>query len=354
MTTLTRRDLARFGGGALMLALGAGRAWANGASQHEAALAALDPELRESARAMLAQGGMDWSEAGLRQMRASGNPPAAPWLPDVPVETRSIPVGGGHPDVTLFVINARPGASRPAILHTHGGGFILGSARGEVAYEQALARALDCTIVTVDYRLAPETRFSGSVEDNYAALRWLHGQAGALGVDPARIVAMGESAGGGHAALLAIAARDRGEVPLAGQLLVYPMLDDRTGSTIHLPAQIGAVLWTPQANRLGWRSFLGAEPGSADVPAAGVPARIASLAGLPPTYIAVGGADLFVREDIDYARRLVEAGVPTELLVLPGAYHAFDRMAPATRIARRFDEAKMTALRRMLGIEGRG
>jgi len=187
---------------------------------------------------------------------------------------------------------------------------------------------------------------TGSIEDNYAGLRWMHASAGELGVDPERIALLGESAGGCHAALLAITARDRGEVPVAFQALIYPMLDDRTGTTVHTPPFTGTVVWDAASNAYGWRSFLGVAPGGPDVPATAVPARIANLEGLPPTFIAVGGADLFVSEDIKYARRLTQAGVATELLVVPRAFHAFDRIATDTAIAERFTRAKMDALRR--------
>jgi acetyl esterase/lipase len=179
-------------------------------------------------------------------------------------------------------------------------------------------------------------------------LRWLHEHAEEIGVDPARVAVMGESAGGGHAALLALTARDRGQLPIAFQCLVYPMLDDRTGSTREVPSPIGTLLWTATSNQFGWRSFLGQEPGGSTVPAGAVPARVADLAGLPPAWIGVGSIDLFVDEDIEYARRLIAAGVPTELLVVPGAFHGFDGIAADTAVAKRFNAAKLDALRRGL------
>jgi len=348
MEGLSRRDLGRFGAAAVLTAAMARSGLAQTLSPDEM-LRHVDPELRPAASALIRQPAIQWTAEGIKAMQAGGGPPSAPRLPDVPVEEIKAPVGAGQPDVTLFVINAKPGASRPAILHTHGGGHILGSARTEVAYEQALARELDCVIVTVEYRLAPATTYKGSIEDNYAGLKWLYANADRLGVDRKRIVSMGESAGGTHAALLALTARDRREIPLAAQILIYPMLDDRTGSSVQPPRFIGAFGWTATANRFGWKSFLGMEPGGAKVPAAGVPARRTDLAGLPPAYIAVGGIDLFVSEDINYARRLTEAGVPTELLVLPGAFHGFDRVAPDTSIAKTFTKAKLDALRKAFG-----
>src|SRR5207302_7809118 len=149
-------------------------------------------------------------------------------------------------------------------------------------------------------------------------------KAAELGVDRSRIAVMGESAGGGHAAMLAIAARDRGEIPLAYQALIYPMLDDRTGSSRKTPPYQGAVIWTPQKNRFGWSSLLGAPAGSAQAPYGAVPARVENLRGLPPAYIGVGSIDLFIDEDVEYARRLIDAGVLVTLNVVPGGFHGFD------------------------------
>ena len=160
---------------------------------------------------------------------------------------------------------------------------------------------------------------------------------------------MGESAGGGHAALLAITARDRGEVPVCFQCLIYPMLDDRTGSSRRMPWQVGNIVWTAEKNRFGWESFLGVKPGGRTVPG-GVPARVANLAGLPPAWIGVGSIDLFADEDVDYAQRLNRAGVPTELIVVPGAFHGFDSPFFPAKITKWFNAAKLDALRRGLGL----
>lgn len=260
--------------------------------------------------------------------------PAPPPLASPAWYTATVPVAGG-PGVKVFVINAQPGrAPRPAILHTHGGGFVAGSAQASVRQLQEIAAALDCVAVSVEYRLAPETPFPGALDDNYAALRWLHRQAAALGVEPSKIALLGESAGGGHAAMLALAARDRGEVPVAFQALIYPMLDDRTGSSRDVPPHIGTLLWTPEHNRFGWSSLLGWPVGSREPPRGAVPARVDDVAGLPPTFIAVGALDLFVQEGIEYAARLIAAGVPTELSVIPGAFHAFDAIVPDAAVSR--------------------
>jgi acetyl esterase/lipase len=126
------------------------------------------------------------------------------------------------------------------------------------------------------------------------------------------------------------------------------MLDDRTGSTQPVPPHIGAFVWTAESNRFGWTSLLGVPAGSPKVPAGSVPARVENLAGLPQAFIVVGAIDLFVDENIEYARRLIAAGVPTELHVVPGAYHGFDLLAPNAKVAARFTDYWTTALRRAL------
>jgi acetyl esterase/lipase len=260
----------------------------------------------------------------------------------------SIPGLNGEPDVAIYIINdgihEQP---RPAILHMHGGGFVVGSAFASIGSLQALAQATDCVIVSVDYRLAPEARFPAALQDNYAALLWLKTNAASLGIDASRLAVMGESAGGGHAAMLAIAARDRGEVSIAHQFLVYPMLDDRTGSTVHHPPQQGSLIWTPAHNRFGWEALLGCPAGSANVPVGAVPARLDDLTGLPPTYISVGSIDLFASEDIEFASKLINDGVPCELHVVPGAFHAFDLLAP-TQLGKDFGLSLINAIRSAL------
>ena len=309
-------------------------------------LALVAPELRPVARAFLRSSVTPpLSDETLAQLRKGGPVKLKPLLPDIPVSERRIPGPEGAPDVTLYLINTGRYGVRPAILHIHGGGYIAGTAKWLCRDLQELAAELDCAIVSVDYRVAPETRYSGSVEDNYAGLRWVYANAAQLGIDPMRIAVMGESAGGGHAALLAIAARDRGEVPVLFQALLYPMLDDRTGSSRVVPPHIGSFVWTAESNRFGWRCFLGTEPGGADVPAAAVPARATKFQGLPPAFIGVGSIELFVDEGIDYARRLIHAGVATELVVVPGAFHGFDGFARDTEVARRFTATKVNALR---------
>jgi len=315
----------------------------------------LDPELRDAAlfmrETMAEYTPMTRRKLAKRRkwMDANGLPP----LGDVPFKEHRIarPASCGEgPAVVVYAVNAKPGSSRPGILHIHGGGFTASTALLGLRNVQALAAELDVTIVTVEYRLAPETIWPGALHDSYAALLWMHGHATELGVDPARIAVAGESAGGGHAALLTILARDRGEVPIAFQCLTYPMLDDRSGTSRAMAGHIGAFGWSPEANRFGWHSYLGCRPGGRKVPREAVPARIDDLSSLPPAWIGVGGLDLFVEEDIEYAARLNRAGVPTELLLVPGAFHGFDVFVTGAGVSLRFTAARLDALRRGLGI----
>ncbi len=357
MTELTRREL-MLAGMTLpgLLALSTARCALAASPQASSAadpLSFVHPELRAAARQAqsLGQALSAMTADTLPTMRGTADALPPPPLEAPPFERRTVPGPAGEPDVEVYIINAKPGASRPGILHMHGGDYVAGSASASVRPLQEVASALDCSVVTVEYRLAPETTYAGSVEDHYASLLWLYQHADEVGVNPDRVAVMGESAGGGHAALLAIAARDRGEVPLAFQLLVYPMLDDRPGSTREVPPQMGRITWTATANQFGWGAFLGQEAGGASVPSAGVPARVTSVEGLPPAFIGVGGIDLFVLESVEYARRLIEAGVPTRLLVVPGAFHGFDGLAADTEIAQRFNAAKLDALRGALAAD---
>ncbi len=313
-------------------------------------LSLVDPELRASAEAQMAQPLPPLTIAGLPTLRAMWAAPDRLTAPAPAVIDRTVKGLGAAPPVAVEVIGqGSADARRPAILHIHGGGMISGRAKNLTPFCQDLAARFDCLVVNVDYRLAPETPFPGPLEDLYAALKWLHDDAEALGVDRSRIAVMGESAGGGLAALLAIMARDRGEIPLCLQVMLYPMLDDRTGSTVTPPSHIGAIGWNAAANVFGWTAFLGAPAGSAAVPPQAVPARVSNLAGLPPAFIGVGAIDLFVDEDIQYARRLIDAGVPTRLVVAPGAYHAFDFVVPEAKVSREFTQAWRSALAAAFG-----
>jgi triacylglycerol lipase len=288
----------------------------------------------------------DATLGAVRAQVAAGS--AAPAPDDVDVTIRSLPGPADAPPVAVTMYTPRPrAAALPCVLHMHGGGFVMGSPASLRPAHCKLAATAPCIVVSVDYRLAPETRFPGALEDCYAALRWLHLHAASLGIDPRRIGVMGESAGGGLAGALALLARDRGDCPIAFQHLLYPMLDDRTCARPPHPVA-GEFLWTRENNAYGWRSLLGVNPGDDAVSPYAAPARAEDLRGLPPAFIAVGALDLFVDEDVEYARRLMRDGVPVELHVYPGCFHCFD-LAAGTRPAEIFRRDALAALRRGLG-----
>ena len=303
------------------------------------------PQLSLSLEA-LPQIRLDGEEMWRNLVAAAG----APRHPDIRVAERSVPGPPGAPAVRVLTYEpARSGQNMPAYLHIHGGGYVLGTADSAEVANRELAATLSCVIVSVDYRLAPETCAPGSVEDCYAALKWLHGAAAELRIDPSRIAIGGESAGGGLTAALALLARDRGEVPIRFQNLVYPMLDDRTAALVKPNPHTGQHLWTHESNRFGWTALLGGAPGAAGVSPYAAPARAIDLRGLPPALITVGALDLFLEEDIDYATRLMQAGVPTELHVYPGAFHGFD-LATESRVAQAMNRDRLNALRRALAV----
>src|SRR6201993_250352 len=303
----------------------------------------VDPELLPALKQFPAA--FDLSAEMVVKFRQSPGMPPLPAPAPQPVE-RHIPGPPGAPEVRLWVVDPAPSEKgKPVLLHMHGGGFMM-TGPGLMPGLQGIATDCHCVVVSVDYRVAPETRYPGSLEDNYAALKWVHAHAAELGIDRSRIAVGGESAGGGHAASLAILARDRNEVPIVFQLLIYPQLDDRTGSTHAVPPAIGQFMWTASANRFAWSSLLGVPAGASKGPVAAVPARVASVAGLPPAWIGVGSIDLFAEEDMEYARRLVHAGVATELLVMPGAFHGFDRLVPDAEASKQFSASWKAALRK--------
>ena len=239
-------------------------------------------------------------------------------------------------------------AAPAAILWMHGGGFVIGRPEVDDPRASGYAAALGVPVVSVRYRLAPEHPFPAALHDVQAGWDWVQRHADRLGVDPARVAVGGDSAGGGLAAALAQRLHDTGGPQPVAQLLVYPMLDDRTGADpVHDTGR--HLVWTALSNRTGWSSYLGGPPGQADVPEYAVPARRADVSGLPPTWIGVGDADLFHDEDRTYAERLEEAGVPTELVVVDGAPHTFDAVV-APRPTQDFLASQLAFLSRHLGV----
>jgi acetyl esterase/lipase len=238
----------------------------------------------------------------------------------------------------------RPAEVRsPALaIYLHGGGMFLGSLDTHDARCRTYAALSGVPLLSVGYRLAPEHPHPVPVEDCYAALRWAAGNAAGLGVDPARIAVMGDSAGGGLAAGVALLARDRGGPALAAQILIYPMLDDRT--IVAMPDLEGITTWTVEDNLTGWTCLLGEAAGGPDTPGYAAPGRATHLQGLPPAYIETGQLDIFRDENITYADRLGRAGVPVELVQYPAVPHAFDTFNPEAAVSRRATAARVLAL----------
>ncbi|KAF3389507.1 Carboxylesterase NlhH [Penicillium rolfsii] len=224
--------------------------------------------------------------------------------------------------------------SGPAIVHTHGGGTILGNVEIFRGYLSQQIQQHGIQIFSVEYRLAPEYPFPTPVEDCYAGLVWVNQHAPQFSIDPSRIAVMGESAGGNLAAAIALMARDRGlSPPVARQILVYPMLDDR--NTAPYPALQDMVMWTTESSIVSWSAYLGADFGSDDVSPYAAPARVTSVEGLPPTYLEIGNLDIFRDEVLSFASRIAAANIEVELHVYPGLPHGYDMFAPVSAAAQR-------------------
>ena len=310
----------------------------------------LDPEIAEMLAALPA---IVVDEANLELMRAF--PLGATYEPSGRVAFTDHPVpptNRSGPDVQVRV--HRPvgvDGPLPALYAMHGGGYVVGTYESEDARFEAWCVSHRCIGVSVEYRLAPETAYPGPLEDCYAGLAWTVEHAAELGIDPERIGVMGTSAGGGLAAALALLVRDRGELTLAFQLLECPMIDDRQ---ITVSSQLDELpIWSRDSNTFGWQSYLGPLYGTDDIPIYAAPARATDLTGLPPALVNVGGADGFRDEDIDYALRLGQAGVATELHVYPGAPHGVQMFA-TTEAARRWTRHENEWLARQLHPDGIG
>lgn len=222
---------------------------------------------------------------------------------------------------------AAQGKVLPVILYIHGGGFVLGKPEMADDYLAELAEELGALIVAVDYRLAPEHPFPIPLEDCYTALGWLFQNPHNLNIDTRKLVVMGHSAGGGLAAALAVLARDRGTYPFAAQVLIYPMLDYRTGTadSPHKNSTTGTIGWKPEPNLFCWNCLRGNHVLDDEKIGWFSPAMQTDLSGLPPTYISVGALDLFLEEDVAFALRLSRSGIAVELHIYPGAPHMFDQ-----------------------------
>lgn len=273
-----------------------------------------------------------------------------PGIPhDINLEQIQITAMDGYP-VPVRINKPKPtGKELPALIWIHGGGFICGSADMNDTCLFNFIRELGIVIVSVEYRLAPKYSFPTPLEDCYATLEWVYDHAEELDIDPTRIAIGGTSSGGGLAACLAQLACDRAKVVPVFQLLVYPMLDDRTAFKKEIQHE-SILTWSNASNRFGWKSYLRGVFGSENVLPYSVAARRENLAGLPPAWIGIGELDLFLEEDIAYAERLKQSNVDCELVVIPGAFHGFDTMHPEIPITNSFLQSQINALRKYLFI----
>jgi acetyl esterase/lipase len=264
------------------------------------------------------------------------------------VAERTVPGPADAPDISLLICTpVGVDGARPAIYHTHGGGMVFGDNRAGALEMVETASRYGAVVVSVEYRLAPETPHPGPVEDVYAGLVWTAKNAAELGIDPDRIVIAGGSAGGGLTAALGLLARDRGGPAVFGQMLLCPMLDDRN-NTVSSLQMAGRGVWDHTANETGWGALLGDAAGGPDVSPYAAPARATDLSGLPPTFIDVGSAETFRDEDVAYATAIWQAGGRAELHVWPGGYHGFDMFAPAAAVSQDAKAARLRWLDRLL------
>lgn len=299
---------------------------------HQAVLSVLPEKLLDLTDISVTRAGLD---ALMSQM-------PSPELPaQISVEEAQVPGIGSDPDVPIRIYKPEslpPNA--PGLLWIHGGGMVLGSAEMDDAGSAAIAEQHQCVVISVDYRLAPENSYPAPLHDCYAALKWFAKNANSLGVSSNRIAIGGASAGGGLAAGTALIARDKGGPNLIFQLLVYPMLDHRNET----PSSFGTSdtrVWNREANIIAWEAYLNnVEP----IPSYASPSITDDLSGLPPTYINVGTLDIFVDEDIDYAARLSQAGVPVELHVYPGAFHGSNGFVAESSLSLRWAADQSAAL----------
>jgi acetyl esterase/lipase len=275
---------------------------------------------------------------GMLEEMASMLPPT-----EVSVEERMIP--GPDGDIRVVIYQPPVEAPRPGLLWVHGGGYVIGDARDDASCIPH-AEHTGCTIVSVDYRMAPEHPFPAGPEDCHAGLLWMVENAEELGVDTERLAIGGASAGSGMAAGVALMNRDRGGPQLSFQLLIYPMIDDThetpSGHSVTHPN-----VWNRDVSLKAWKMYLGDAYGG-DVSPYAAASRATDVSNLPPTYICVGTMDLFRDEDIEYARRLLAAGVPTELQVYPGCFHGSEAFAPEAAVSQRMRQGYIDALKRAL------
>jgi acetyl esterase/lipase len=287
---------------------------------------------------------------GLSQIRAVPAPPVDPILEGRAIEHEELEVPGpaGAPDVKLSVYRpSAAGAPTACVYWIHGGGMILGDRFTNIELPLDWIDLLGVTLISVEYRLAPEHQGTALVDDCYAGLAWVGKHAGDLGIDPGRIVVGGGSAGGGLAAGVTLMARDRQDPEVLGQLLICPMLDHRNTTVSSEQYDGDDALWSRTMNEFGWRCLLGDTPDD-EVSVYVSPALAGDLSGLPPAYIDAGSAEVFRDEDVAYATGIWRAGGQAELHIWAGGFHGFDLIYPAAQVSQAARAARNDWLDRLL------
>lgn len=310
----------------------------------------LDPELR----ALLAEMPLmpELNDEILAQLRQLPPTPVDALLAGRGVDRREITVPARDGTPIPLSIMSPAGAGRataaPCVYWIHGGGMVMGDRYSQIDIPLEWLDLFGAVVVSVDYRLAPEATGTTPVDDCYQGLRWVVEHADELGVDPARIVVAGASAGGGLAAGVTLMARDHGTLPIAAQVLICPMLDHRNVTTSSRQYSGGPGVWTREMNEYGWRSVLG-DLADGDVPGYVSPALADDLSGLPTTYLDTGSAEVFRDEDVEYATRIWAAGGQAELHVWAGGFHGFDALYPQARVSATARRTRTDWLARVLG-----
>jgi acetyl esterase/lipase len=323
--------------------------------------ARLDPELVEPLDQLTAGTGGGFSLRDIPATRAMVSGMIAAIKEQVPPtagvtsEDRRVSVAGAlsgkaGPDVAVRLYRPdAPSGPLPVLIWMHGGGWVLGDLEIDDLMLRGLTKTVGCAVVNVDYRLSPEHSFPAAIDDCYAVLEWVESQGPSVGLDASRIAIGGGSAGAGLAAGVSLLARDRGSKAIGFQLLIYAAINDRNTAQV-ADGEPENLFWSRENTLRCWQAYLDGRNGSEDVPLYAAPIRAADLSGLPPAYLASGSLDMFLDDNLEYARRLNDAGVATELHVYPGAFHAFDAFAPAARLTQRFVADRDAALRRAFGL----
>ena len=268
-------------------------------------------------------------------------------LPPTDVTIEETSIAGPDCDIPIVIYRPPNPGPRGGLLWLHGGGYIVGTARDD-GHGIGFAEHVGCAVVSVDYRLAPESTYKGSIADSFAALNWMVDNANGLEIDTDRIAIAGGSAGGGLAAGLALYNRDMDGPDLAFQLLIYPMIDD-TNQTPSSYEITHPTIWHRAVSLKAWRMYLGDEHGTDKVSPYAAAARAADLSGLPPALVTVGELDLFRDENIDYAQRLMAAGVKTDLQVYAGMFHGAEMSVPEAAVSKRMRLGYRDAMKRAIG-----